>query len=210
MNGNQDYRKFLFNEKISNIDKKNKVQLDENKNEMMEIIKDNKIKNKGLIQLYNQQNNIANQNKKNKNSIKYPSFNSPKHIAINNSNLYNMSKGDISYKKPLMILSPSSNNSITKNKKDDKMREYNLLLEKNEMNLFNLLSDKIGKKNENDNNSTNKINNSSNPKSKKNVDHLQIFSQSDINKNWNSNNVTNINIDQINNLTKNLENVKKN
>ena len=209
MNGNQDYRKFLFNEKISNIDKKNKVQLDENKNEMMEIIKDNKIKNKGLIQLYNQQNNIANQNKKNKNSIKYPSFNSPKHIAINNSNLYNMSKGDISYKKPLMILSPSSNNSITKNKKDDKMREYNLLLEKNEMNLFNLLSDKIGKKNENDNNSTNKINNSSNPKSKKNVDHLQIFSQSDINKNWNSNNVTNINIDQINNLTKNLENVKK-
>ena len=80
MNGNQDYRKFLFNEKISNMDKKNKVQIDENKNEIMEIIKDSKIKSKGLIQLYNQQNNIANQNKKNKNSIKYPSFNSPKHI----------------------------------------------------------------------------------------------------------------------------------
>ena len=209
INGNQDYRKFLFNEKINNLGKKNIIQFDENKNEIMEIIKDNKIKNKGLIQLYNQQNNIANQNKKNKNSIKYPSFNSPKHIAINNSNLYNMSKGDISYKKPLMILSPSSNNSINKNKKDDKTKEYNLLLEKNEINLFNLLSDKIGKKIENDNNSMNKINNSSNPKSKKNVEHLQIFSQSDNNKNWNSNNVTNININHINNLTNNLENVKK-
>ena len=209
INGNQDYRKFLFNEKINTLGKKNIIQFDENKNEIMEIIKDNKIKNKGLIQLYNQQNNIANQNKKNKNSIKYPSFNSPKHIAINNSNLYNMSKGDISYKKPLMILSPSSNNSINKNKKDDKTKEYNLLLEKNEINLFNLLSDKIGKKIENDNNSMNKINNSSNPKSKKNVEHLQIFSQSDNNKNWNSNNVTNININHINNLTNNLENVKK-
>ena len=209
MNGNQDYRKFLFNEKINNLDKKNIAQFDENKNEMIEIINDSKIKNKGLIQLYNQQNNIANQNKKNKNSMKYPSFNSPKHMAINNSHLYNMSKGDISYKKPLMILSPSSNNSINKNKKDDKMREYNLLLEKNEINLFNLLSDKIGKKNEKDNNSCNKINNSSNPKSKKNVDHLQIFSQSDTNKNWNSSNVTNININHINNLTNNIENVKK-
>ena len=107
--------------------------------------------------------------------MKYPSFNSPKHMAINNSNLYNISKGGISYKKPLMIFSPSSNNNINKNKKDNKMKKYNLLFEKNKINLFNLLSDKIGEKNEKDNNSCNKINNSSNQKSKKNVDIYKYF-----------------------------------
>ena len=202
-NESSNYRIYLFNEKNKNFDKKH---FDENKNEIAQII-DNKIKNKGLFYLYNYQNNISNNKKKQKNSIKYPSFNSPKHIAINNSNLYNISKGEISFKKPMMVLAPSSNeykNQINKDK--SKESKYNSFMAKNDNNLYKILPDKLNNKKEEDN----YINTKKSYSSQKNQNDktLQLFYQNDSNKNCNNN--INMNyIKNINNLTNNLQNIKK-
>ena len=208
INKNQNYRKYLFNEKDNN--KKNLEKLNENKKEIVQIINDHDLKNKGLFYQYNYQNNITNPKKKHKN-FQYPSFNSPKHIAIKNSNLYNISKGENSFKKPLMILSPSSYNSPNQIQKENIIKEYNkILMEKDDLNLYNILvSDKSSSINDENNNSINKYKNYSTQKNKKKVNHLQIFSQNDINKNWNSHNISNININDMINLTNNNPYVKK-
>ena len=191
-NESQNYRKYLFNEKITNINlgKKGLEQYDEARKEIIQIINENKMKNKGLFYLYNHQTNLANQKKNLKCATKYPSFNSPKNIAINNSNLYNISKGDISYKKPFMVFAPSSNNSINKTQKqkqkEDKSKEY-VYSCKNENNndIYNILSDMSSNQNEENND---KRMSSTQRKNKKSINRLQIFSKNDSNKNMNNNN----------------------
>ena len=176
-NESQNYRKYLFNEKINsiNLSKRGFEQYDEARKEIIQIINENKMKNKGLFYLYNHQTNLANQKKNLKCATKYPSFNSPKNIAINNSNLYNISKGDISYKKPFMVFAPSSNNSI--NKKQKEKEDNN--------DIYNLLSDMSSNQNEENNN---KRMSSAQRKNKKTINRLQIFSKNDSNKNVNNNN----------------------
>ena len=210
-NESQNYRKYLFNEKINNINlsKKGFEQFDEARKEIIQIINENKMKNKGLFYLYNHQTNLANQKKNLKCTTKYPSFNSPKNIAINNSNIYNISKGDISYKKPFMIFAPSSNNSINKKQKEDKSKEY-LYSCKNENNndICNILSDMPSNQNEENNDKR-----MSSRKNKKSINRLQIFSKNDSNKNLNNNNNNNINLDKniskINNINNKINNLEK-
>ena len=179
-NESQNYRKYLFNEKINNINLGK--QYDEARKEIIQIINENKMKNKGLFYLYNHQTNLANQKKNLKCTAKYPSFNSPKNIPINNSNIYNISKGDISYKKPFMVFAPSSNNSINKKQKEDKSKEYIYSCKnENKNDTYNILSDMPSNQNEE------KRMSSTQRKNKKSINRLQIFSKNDSNKNLNNN-----------------------
>ena len=179
-NESQNYRKYLFNEKINNINLGK--QYDEARKEIIQLINENKMKNKGLFYLYNHQTNLANQKKNLKCTAKYPSFNSPKNIPINNSNIYNISKGDISYKKPFMVFAPSSNNSISKKQKEDKSKEYIYSCKnENKNDTYNILSDMPSNQNEE------KRMSSTQRKNKKSINRLQIFSKNDSNKNLNNN-----------------------
>ena len=179
-NESQNYRKYLFNEKINNINLGK--QYDEARKEIIQLINENKMKNKGLFYLYNHQTNLANQKKNLKCTAKYPSFNSPKNIPINNSNIYNISKGDISYKKPFMVFAPSSNNSISKKQKEDKSKEYIYSCKnENKNDTYNILSDMPSNQNEE------KRMSSTQRKNKKGINRLQIFSKNDSNKNLNNN-----------------------
>ena len=179
-NESQNYRKYLFNEKINNINLGK--QYDEARKEIIQLINENKMKNKGLFYLYNHQTNLANQKKNLKCTAKYPSFNSPKNIPINNSNIYNISKGDISYKKPFMVFAPSSNNSINKKQKEDKSKEYIYSCKnENKNDTYNILSDMPSNQNEE------KRMSSTQRKNKKSINRLQIFSKNDSNKNLNNN-----------------------
>ena len=209
-NESQNYRKYLFNEKINNMNlgKKGFEKFDEARKEIIQIINENKMKNKGLFYLYNHQTNLANQKKNLKCTTKYPSFNLPKNIANNNSNLYNISKGDISYKKPFMVFAPSSNNSINNNQKEDKSKDY-IYSCKNENNndINNILSD-LSSNNQNEENNEKRMS-STQKKNKKSINRLQIFSKNDSDKNSNHNDNNNINLDNniykinnINNKTK--------
>ena len=203
-----NYRKYLFNEK-----KLNKIKaidiLDNNEKEIMEVINDNKTKNKGLFYLYNYQNLISNQSKKIKSSIKYPSFNTINRKGINNSNLYNISNENKSnyQNKPMLILAPSINNNLNDNKKEKRIKEYNYLFDKNDNNIFDMVYDKSNTNyNQNEENNNNKINITN--KKIKNINHIKIFSQNNTVKNWN-NNINNLNLNNISNLSYKLNNIKK-
>ena len=178
----QNYRKYLINEKINSL-----KDLDEYQKEIMEIINDDKIKNKGLYHLY--QNNISNQKKKIKSSIKYPSFNSLNYKVANKNIVYNNSNGNKSHNTPLMVFGSSLNNNIKKIKKAKLISEKNSLLKNNENNLYKIFLEKS--------NGTNKIHFSD----KKTINHFQIFSQNNINKIWNNNNDNNNNVNNQNNIS---------
>ena len=193
---NQNYRKYFFNKfkEFSNFDK--------NEKEIMEIINDKKINNKGLYYLYNYNNIISKQNNKKEAAKKYTSFNSYK--GINNTNIYNISNENKTLNKPMMVLTPSNNNINLIQKKENKNKEYNSLLEKKEFNINDIFYDKsnsIFNKNK-------KINNF-NYSDKKNVNHIQIISKNNTIKNWANNNISNINLKNINNMTKKLYNIKE-
>ena len=184
----ENYRKNLINENMNAL--KN---MDEYQKEIMEIINEDKIKNKGIYHLY--QNNVINQKKKIKSSIKYPSFNSLNHKGINNNLLNNNSNN--SNNAPLMVFAPSLNNNIKKIKKVKGINETISLLKNTENTLYKLFLEKPKSIN------NNKINFSD----KKHVNHLEIFSQSNTNKIWNNNNfsylnnISNVANDSINKLT---------
>ena len=204
---NPNYRKYLLNEKLNKF--KGIDIYDNNEKEILEVINDNRPKNKGLFYLYNYQNLISNQNKKIKTSIKYPSFNSNNHKGINNSNLYYPSNENksINQNKPMLILAPSfNNNNLNHNKKEKRIKEYNYLFDKNENNLNDILYDKSNT-NYNNKNEEN-INNKNNHTIKKNINHIKIFSQNNTAKYWN-NNINNLNLNNISNLTNKLNNIKK-
>ena len=190
---NSNYRKFLFNEKLN--------KFDENQKEIMEIINDDKIKNKGLFYLYNHQNNIFNTKKKIKASIKYPSFNSLNYKGVNN--FYNISNENRAKNKPMMIMEPSINNNLNTIEKINNNKKYNSLIEKNENIFFNKLINKNNIKDEDINDIINKIN------FKKNANHISIFSKNKEIKNMNNGNISDININNISNLTYHLNNLKK-
>ena len=203
---NKNYRKSLINEKINEF--KNLEKNDENL-EVIEIINDDKINNKGLFYLYNHQNNIFNLKNKIKPTMKYPSFNSINNKVINNSKLYNMSNENRSLQKPMMILAPSIKTNIEPIKKNNKIKN-NSLLEKNENNFYNKFFDKPNInsiQNEDINSFINKMNFSN----KKNINHIPIFSKNNEIKNWNNDNISemNINISNISNITSNLNIIKK-
>ena len=203
---NKNYRKSLINEKINEF--KNLEKNDENL-EVIEIINDDKINNKGLFYLYNHQNNIFNLKNKIKPTMKYPSFNSINNKVINNSKIYNMSNENRSLQKPMMILAPSIKTNIEPIKKNNKIKN-NSLLEKNENNFYNKFFDKPNInsiQNEDINSFINKMNFSN----KKNINHIPIFSKNNEIKNWNNDNISemNINISNISNITSNLNIIKK-
>ena len=200
----KNYRKFLINENINEF--KNLEKNDENQKEVMEIINDDKIKNKGLFYLYNHQNNIFNQKNKKKTAIKYPSFNSLNKKEINNSNLYNISNENRTHQKPMMILTPSLKNNIEVIKKSNKLKN-NSLLEKNENNFIN----KYFNKPHVNSIQNEEINNIINHSNKKNINHIPIFSKNNEMKNMNNDNINeiNINLNNKSNLTLNLNSIKK-
>jgi hypothetical protein len=168
--------------------------MDEYQKEIMEIINEDKIKNKGIYHLY--QNNVINQKKKMKSSIKYPSFNSLNHKGINNNLLNNNSNN--SNNAPLMVFAPSLNNNIKKIKKVKGINETISLLKNTENTLYKIFLEKPKSINNN-----NKINFSD----KKHINHLEIFSQNNTNKMWNNNNFSYLN--NISNAANDYDSINK-
>ena len=109
-NKNINYRKYLFNEKIDifNIKNiKNMKNIIDNKNDIKKTFKINEMHKKGLFYLYNLQNSIYINNKKLKNTEKYPSFNTFNQTGNNSANITNVSKRDNSYSNKPIILFPN-------------------------------------------------------------------------------------------------------
>jgi MAP/microtubule affinity-regulating kinase len=185
----KNYRKNLIKENMNSL--KN---MDEYQKEIMEIINEDKIKNKGIYHLY--QNNVINQKKKMKSSIKYPSFNSLNHKGINNNLLNNNSNN--SNNAPLMVFAPSLNNNIKKIKKVKGINETISLLKNTENTLYKIFLEKPKSINNN-----NKINFSD----KKHINHLEIFSQNNTNKMWNNNNFSYLN--NISNAANDYDSINK-
>jgi len=106
-NKNINYRKYLFNEKIDIFNTKNLKNMKniiDNKNVIKKAIKINEMQKKGLFYLYNLQNSIYINNKKLKNTEKYPSFNTFNQTGNNSANNTNVSKRDNSYSNKPIIL----------------------------------------------------------------------------------------------------------
>ena len=185
----KNYRKNLIKENMNSL--KN---MDEYQKEIMEIINEDKMKNKGIYHLY--QNNVINQKKKMKSSIKYPSFNSLNHKGINNNLLNNNSNN--SNNAPLMVFAPSLNNNIKKIKKVKGINETISLLKNTENTLYKIFLEKPKSINNN-----NKINFSD----KKHINHLEIFSQNNTNKMWNNNNFSYLN--NISNAANDYDSINK-
>ena len=116
-NKNINYRKYLFNEKIDifNIKNlKNMKNIIDNKNDIKKTFKINEIQKKGLFYLYNLQNSIYINNKKLKNTEKYPSFNTFNQTGNNSANITNVSKRDNSYSnKPIILFQNRFNEKYT-------------------------------------------------------------------------------------------------
>ena len=190
----KNYRKNLIKEKMNSL--KN---IDEYQKEIMEIINEDKIKSKGLYHLY--QNNVLNQKKKNKSSVKYPSFNSQNYKGANNNLLGNNSNGNNSHNAPLMVFAPSLNNNIKKIKKVKAINQTISLLKNNENTLYKIFLEQP----KSINNKTNKINFTD----KKAINHLEVYSQNNTNKMWNNNNLNNISNFDGDSDSKNKLSIKK-
>ena len=132
-NKKENYRKYLFNEKVDIFNNKNIKYLNENKDDIKKVIKDHDMKHKGLFYLYNLQNNIYIQNKNIKN-MNYPSFNTFNKTGINNINVTQISKRDNSQtnNKPVVIF-PKSVKNVTNKKNNYKTLDNKKFINLDEM-----------------------------------------------------------------------------
>ena len=183
-NKNINYRKYLFNEKIDifNIKNiKNMKNIIDNKNDIKKTIKINEMQKKGLFYLYNLQNSIYINNKKLKNTEKYPSFNTFNQTGNNSANITNVSKRDNSYSNKPIILFPNRFNE----KYNTLKTNTNFYLKNEE----NILKNKMKLRKQNHKNK-----------------YLNIFTQIGFNDSG-SKKIKNFNINLL--TSKNLENVEK-
>ena len=183
-NKNINYRKYLFNEKIDifNIKNiKNMKNIIDNKNDIKKTIKINEMQKKGLFYLYNLQNSIYINNKKLKNTEKYPSFNTFNQTGNNSANITNVSKRDNSYSNKPIILFPNRFNE----KYTTLNTNTNFYLKNEE----NILKNKMKLRKQNHKNK-----------------YLNIFTQIGFNDSG-SKKIKNFNINLL--TSKNLENVEK-
>ena len=183
-NKNINYRKYLFNEKIDifNIKNiKNMKNIIDNKNDIKKTIKISEMQKKGLFYLYNLQNSIYINNKKLKNTEKYPSFNTFNQTGNNSANITNVSKRDNSYSNKPIILFPNRFNE----KYNTLKTNTNFYLKNEE----NILKNKMKLRKQNHKNK-----------------YLNIFTQIGFNDSG-SKKIKNFNINLL--TSKNLENVEK-
>ena len=183
-NKNINYRKYLFNEKIDifNIKNiKNMKNIIDNKNDIKKTFKINEMQKKGLFYLYNLQNSIYINNKKLKNTEKYPSFNTFNQTGNNSANITNVSKRDNSYSNKPIILFPNRFNE----KYTTLNTNTNFYLKNEE----NILKNKMKLRKQNHKNK-----------------YLNIFTQIGFNDSG-SKKIKNFNINLL--TSKNLENVEK-
>ena len=183
-NKNINYRKYLFNEKIDifNIKNiKNMKNIIDNKNDIKKTFKINEMQKKGLFYLYNLQNSIYINNKKLKNTEKYPSFNTFNQTGNNSANITNVSKRDNSYSNKPIILFPNRFNE----KYNTLKTNTNFYLKNEE----NILKNKMKLRKQNHKNK-----------------YLNIFTQIGFNDSG-SKKIKNFNINLL--TSKNLENVEK-
>jgi len=183
-NKNINYRKYLFNEKIDifNIKNiKNMKNIIDNKNDIKKTFKINEMQKKGLFYLYNLQNSIYINNKKLKNTEKYPSFNTFNQTGNNSANITNVSKRDNSYSNKPIILFPNRFNE----KYNTLNTNTNFYLKNEE----NILKNKMKLRKQNHKNK-----------------YLNIFTQIGFNDSG-SKKIKNFNINLL--TSKNLENVEK-
>ena len=183
-NKNINYRKYLFNEKIDIFNTKNLKNMKniiDNKNDIKKTIKINEMHKKGLFYLYNLQNSIYINNKKLKNTEKYPSFNTFNQTGNNSANITNVSKRDNSYSNKPIILFPNRFNE----KYTTLNTNTNFYLKNEE----NILKNKMKLRKQNHKNK-----------------YLNIFTQIGFNDSG-SKKIKNFNINLL--TSKNLENVEK-
>ena len=183
-NKNINYRKYLFNEKIDIFNTKNLKNMKniiDNKNDIKKTFKINEMQKKGLFYLYNLQNSIYINNKKLKNTEKYPSFNTFNQTGNNSANITNVSKRDNSYSNKPIILFPNRFNE----KYTTLNTNTNFYLKNEE----NILKNKMKLRKQNHKNK-----------------YLNIFTQIGFNDSG-SKKIKNFNINLL--TSKNLENVEK-